>query len=407
MREARRVEALPALQDEHVADVRLLSEAERESIRQQLEKLLASEFFVNSKRMPAFLRFIVEKTLQEDGENLKERMIGIAVFDRAPDYDCSDSPVVRVTAAELRKRLDLYYAAPERSDEIRITLPSGSYVPTFQGPSSALATARRADQSETAPIEPVNTAKITPRKRGLFAKRYVAFAAVAAVVAASSLAFVQRGKVDVVQEFWQPVIASKGDVALCFSQGMGPMPFQGVVPTDVQALNVIRGTLESRRHGFQMVELSSTDPADLKNQPIIYIGPFSRPWFQQATDSLRFHIERNPQARSGWIEDSQAPSQHMWEQSFAGREARMQTHAILARFIDKTSHQPIVIASGIMPEGTVASAEILTNPEYMKMLLQRAPKSWEALNLEAVIGTDIVDGKAAGTPKVEVVYFWK
>src|SRR5690348_12495613 len=58
------------------------SDAEQDEVRHQLERILASPVFHNSKRYASVLRFIVEQTLQGFGDRLKERTIGIEVFDR-------------------------------------------------------------------------------------------------------------------------------------------------------------------------------------------------------------------------------------------------------------------------------------------------------------------------------------
>src|ERR1700736_2604400 len=110
------------------------NEAEREAIRNQMERMLANQLFKNSKRYPNLLRYIVEHTLAGFPGELKERTLGVEVFGRQPDYDTNADPVVRVTAGEIRKRIAQYYHEPGRENEIRIDLPCGSYVPEFHRP---------------------------------------------------------------------------------------------------------------------------------------------------------------------------------------------------------------------------------------------------------------------------------
>ena len=40
---------------------------------------------------------------------MKERTLGVEVFGRPPDYDTNADPVVRVTAAEIRKKIAQFY----------------------------------------------------------------------------------------------------------------------------------------------------------------------------------------------------------------------------------------------------------------------------------------------------------
>src|SRR6202012_3508207 len=81
-------------------------------------------------------RLVVEPTLAGGAEHIKERTLGIEIFGRDADYDTATDPIVRVTAAEIRKRVAQYYQEPSHSQELPITLPSGSYAPKFRGPSA-------------------------------------------------------------------------------------------------------------------------------------------------------------------------------------------------------------------------------------------------------------------------------
>src|ERR1700761_7126029 len=107
------------------------TEEEKDQVRRQMERLLATAHFKNSRRYPALFRFIVEETLEGRGEFLKERLLGIRVFNRAPDYDTADDPIARVTIAEIRKRIAQYYHEEAHESEMRIELMPGRYEPEF------------------------------------------------------------------------------------------------------------------------------------------------------------------------------------------------------------------------------------------------------------------------------------
>src|ERR1700722_18271187 len=112
----------------------LYGENERAEVRQQLDRLLVNAHFSHSKRFPSFLRFIVQEELEGRGDQLKERSLGIEVFGREASYDTTSDPIVRVTAAEIRKRIAQYYQESTNPNELRISLPAGSYVPHFEWP---------------------------------------------------------------------------------------------------------------------------------------------------------------------------------------------------------------------------------------------------------------------------------
>jgi len=82
--------------------------------------------------MRRFLRFTIEESMAGRAADLKETTIGLAVFDRAPDYDPRVDPIVRVEARRLREKLSQYYSTEGRNDRIAIELPRGGYAPTVR-----------------------------------------------------------------------------------------------------------------------------------------------------------------------------------------------------------------------------------------------------------------------------------
>src|ERR1700730_19117629 len=101
-------------------------------VRQHLQEVLSGAAFRGSQRSAQFLKHIVEQSIAGNLESLKERSIGIELFGRAPSYDTGEDAIVRVTASAVRKRLLQYYGQSNGETEIRMLLPSGSYVPEFR-----------------------------------------------------------------------------------------------------------------------------------------------------------------------------------------------------------------------------------------------------------------------------------
>jgi TolB-like protein/Tfp pilus assembly protein PilF len=112
------------------------------TIRRHLQDILASAAFAGSRRAQEFLQLVVEHTLAERIDSLKERMIGVEMFGRPVDYDTANDAVVRVKATEVRRRLAQYYQdSAGRNASVRIELPVGSYVPKFAWPAGGSAPA--------------------------------------------------------------------------------------------------------------------------------------------------------------------------------------------------------------------------------------------------------------------------
>ncbi len=111
-----------------------------ESVREALDRILASSPFLNAQRPSQFLSFIVERTLAGEEDGIKEYLIGVDVFRRSQDYDPKDDPVVRIEAGRLRKKLAEYYSGPGKDDAVIIELPKGGYVPLFTARNQATRT---------------------------------------------------------------------------------------------------------------------------------------------------------------------------------------------------------------------------------------------------------------------------
>jgi hypothetical protein len=136
-----------------------------QEIQQHLRDILASPSFQSSRRCQEFLAYVVEHALSGDFGGLKERVLGIRIFSRNPNYNTSDDSIVRVTASEVRKRLLQYYKSAEPSS-FRIELQSGSYIPEFLVTSEA--TRPKLEPARLAPVTsieagvPAVVATVTP-----------------------------------------------------------------------------------------------------------------------------------------------------------------------------------------------------------------------------------------------------
>jgi TolB-like protein/Flp pilus assembly protein TadD len=140
-------------------------------IRHHLKQVLASHVFAGSKRAQDFLELIITHALEGEFDQLRERMIGAEMFGRPVSYDTGSDSVVRVKATEVRKKLVQFYAESKEPAEVRIELPSGSYVPTFHF-EAPLAPPRsdNATEVQTAPSPappPVIAATVNDKKDGV------------------------------------------------------------------------------------------------------------------------------------------------------------------------------------------------------------------------------------------------
>lgn len=103
-----------------------------EDLREHLEKILASPEFHDSPMLGQFLRFVVEKALSGQAQEIKAYTIATEVMGRKADFDAGKDTIVRIQAGRLRRALERYYLTVGVHDPIRIDIPKGAYVPTFR-----------------------------------------------------------------------------------------------------------------------------------------------------------------------------------------------------------------------------------------------------------------------------------
>ncbi len=115
------------------SDTRGLGESQAQEVRTELNRLLESAAFRGSKRCREFLEYIVEHTINGPSGTLKERSIGVELFQLPQDFDTGQHTIVRVTANEVRKKLAQHYLAENGSyHPVKIHLYPGSYSAEFQ-----------------------------------------------------------------------------------------------------------------------------------------------------------------------------------------------------------------------------------------------------------------------------------
>ena len=99
---------------------------------ESLQLVLDSADFRRSGRLCEFLRFVGGKAV-EGVQHVSEQEIGVGVFGRSPDYDTNLDNIVRVTASQLRKRLEHFFQSEGAGQSMVIDIPRGSYLPVLRG----------------------------------------------------------------------------------------------------------------------------------------------------------------------------------------------------------------------------------------------------------------------------------
>ena len=101
------------------------------SVRTELDRILASASFRGSPPLRRFLSYTVEHSLHGEADQLKEYRLGLEVFGRRSSYEPQKDRIVRLEARRLRAKLREYYEDEGRQDPVRISVPKGGYAATF------------------------------------------------------------------------------------------------------------------------------------------------------------------------------------------------------------------------------------------------------------------------------------
>jgi hypothetical protein len=367
------------------------------------------------------LRYVVERTIEGHAGELKERTLGMEVFGRDPDYDTNLDPVVRTSAAEIRKRLAQYYQDPNHESEFRIDLPTGSYFAKFQAAETTIA-----EPAPPVPYVPAPSTKPIPKLR-------LAIIGVISVAAVTILAINFWPSRTSLDRLWNPVLESSSPALLC----VGQRPFvafsakepKTVIPSgqdaaspeitlhqlyylgsmnaampDVITMGMLAGLLRGKGKPFRIRGESSTTFEDVRNGPVVLIGAFNNDWSMRLMGQRRFSFER--EGDLFWIKDQQNQSDKSHSVNYTVPYLQVtEDYALISRVLDPMTDRMVVLAGGLTGYGTIAAGEFLTNSSYVDTITGNAPRNWEHKNVQIVISTRVIQGKS-GPPRVLLTHFW-
>jgi hypothetical protein len=424
---------------------------DREGILSELSEILASPHFSNSKRYPSLLKYIVENTLAGKSELLKERTLGVEVFDRPPTYDTNTDTVVRYTAGEVRKRLLLYYSEHGRQSNIQILLPAGSYIPEFVhkqdvaesetdhsvsngtlAVSDHTSTEHGHETDQAGGIIPgphaereLHIAQIAAandeaqqRRTKVISRQviWLTLAAIAVIVAVGVLRwkFEDSHPQTAVDDFWGPVLHDQRSILICpggvvFQQNK----FSGVITAgkDIEypfvsmqiasAIAQVSGLVERSGETTELLPSPSTPLTELREHSVVLLGGYNNQWAMRLLQSQRIQFTPEPvesivdrmQPKSSWSRDRSLPY------------SSADDYALIARFRDTTTDGWVVVLAGLGRNGSEAAAQFASSPRYMRLLREKMGRDFSNRNIEAVLKVSVIDGKT-GAPSIVAVYSW-
>lgn len=416
-------------------------ECSNAAVLDHLRRIQESHSFCNSPRSKEFLSYVVEHGLDGHEELLKERSIGIHLFQRNPDYITSDDPIVRVKAAEVRRRLAQYYAEEEETPEVRIEIPVGSYVPRFHWKQPVPLDAPSIQQQNE-----IAASSAVQMKQSRHWK-IAGLAGALMLIGISSAVFLQShySHPSALDLFWAPLFATKQPVLICVPSPVGyainselfqqsplahseiydSLAKRNTTPLQLDPNTTLKwkeftplsdfyvnkddayaaeelANLFTTEHRLSEIRFGSDYTyEDLRSSPAVLVGAYNNPWIERVMSDLPIDFRESGEVL--WIEDRTKPGQ-VWKASPNGRRGT-KDFALVARILNSKTGQFLVIFSGVGMVGTKAAAGFLSHEQYLEAALRQLPDGWEKKNIELVIETDIIE-KSPSPPRAVAIRVW-
>ncbi len=422
---------------------------ERDAVLTELRRILSSVHFCNSRRYPAFLQYVVAQALAGNAGLLKERTIGVEVFDRPATYDTNADTVVRFTAGEVRKRLAAYYHDVGRTSGLRISLPAGSYVPDFihepaaehlpgqnghVGPersgSSALPYRQNVaaiSEGAAAFLAPEDEVSLMPveqapaHRRHLPSTRQFVISGSALVVILIAFVTWRWWPVHVeapLDSFWQPVLHDRGTILLCAGGNVfAPRPTPEFITADKEtdypyfslqtatSITQLSSFIERSGATPEFDFAASTPLPELHSHAIILLNAYNNQWTLRLVEPLRFYFSpKTALSNDEGIVDRTVPGIR-WRRDLSLPYSNTDDYALMARFWDTTTDNWVLVLAGLGRNGTEAASQFVTDPQYMKVLQDRIQKDLSKGNIEVVLKVNVIDGKT-GPPSIVATQVW-
>lgn len=397
------------------------SEEEVAAVRHHVDELTHSAAFKGSRRTQQFLRYIVEKALEGKIDNLKERTIGVELFQRSPAYDTGQDAIVRVTASEVRRRLQEHYGRYGDSSDFHILLSRGSYVPEIEM-LRRVAAPRSEDEAQPAATSevaaaPANGTTDFPRENER-AQKWNRRWLVVAIGVVACLAFALAGmalrssivaRPEVALLPWKAILQpghateiitsdpnveelqqlTGHDITVSDYANHRFIPDGTVLTADQQEfyrfyqhadnaaaidtpLAVSIAQLASIKFPIQIHSARSLHITDLENDNnFILIGsPRSDPWANLFQDQLDFRFVFEPRLNQEIVENVH-PRGHEQAQYLptAVGFATGESFAVVALVHNQNRSGRVLLLAGLSGEGTQAAGHMVTDREHLVRLL--------------------------------------
>jgi hypothetical protein len=405
----------PVVHAETVWEPQCLAEDPRWQLAQ---RVVASKSFGKSALLSKFLLYICDRALSGRTDEISENQIGVHVFVRKPGYNPGEDNIVRNYARQLRQRLDHYFEDEGKSEELRICIPLGKYIPVFSPsvcPESipvqvAVVNEGLSPSSTTDHAEPSLLPPLARTRNLRLPLLLTLLVAVICGVAAWGLKHANPLRADPFHPLWSQVFDKDHQTFLVPSDD-GIVMFQNLTghtvhlaeyisreylsvksPFKIDAQNL--ADLDAQRYTniadldavLKLSRIPEANPShfviryarelhmeDLKDSNAVLLGStYSDPWVELFQKSLNFEFDYEPHPNASLIVNKHPLAGESPIYTNDATAPSHRTYGVVALVPNLNNTGWILIVEGLTMAGTQAATDILFNREEMRSVLEKA-----------------------------------
>jgi hypothetical protein len=385
---------------------------------QLAQRVVASKSFAKSALLSKFLLYVCDRALTGRTEEISEHQIGVHVFARRQGYNPGEDNIVRNYARQLRQRLDHYFEEEGKSEELRISIPLGKYIPVFsphplQEPQKT-GVQDAVDVPHSPP--PIRDDGISvpsssrSRRTRFYPLLILLFTVVVAFFGWRGIKHFRSSPKDPWDQLWSQIF-DKDRPTLLVPSDDGIVMFQNLTghtvhldeyvsrqylsvksPFNIDAQNL--ADLDAQRYTnitdldavLKFSQIPEARPAhyviryarelhmeDLKDSNAILLGStYSDPWVELFQKSLNFEFDYEPHPNASFIVNKHPASGESSVYTNDATAPSHRTYAVVALVPNLNDTGWILIVEGLTMAGTQAATDILFNRVEMQPVLDKA-----------------------------------
>lgn len=375
--------------------------------RQLVSRILLTEPFQKSSRLPALLSYLTEHSLRGDHEELVEQRIGVGALGKPPGYSPAEDSAVRVHVRQLRIRLHEYFACEGRNEAWTVDLPKGSYELVFEEarPAPQLVP----DVAAPSESEPEHRPEPTARpSRVHTALPWIAFAA--AVISTLgwihsarshheeappwplSAVILNNAQTKVVLSDSSLMMRLLDDRKFSLDDYLQPDFLAGMTPrrmdegeshlvrylsgsqltsfADSMMVATLVKLAGSRRDNLSISTARGLDRRDFERANLIVVGgPTSNPWVSLFADKLNFEVrEQSVGERMYFFNRRPLPGEPQTFEGLKYTGSGGEDYATISLLPNSTGHGNVLLLQGLRQEGTEALGILLADDKGLRSL---------------------------------------